>query len=69
MYNYVHSDLDMQSLMDVIFMHAYYSTEHAMIPGKVETMVNVLDAKNVPVTDMPYSELLKMTMMTKKYLK
>jgi len=69
MYNYVHSDLDMQSLMDTIFMTAYYSTEHAMIPGKVETIINLLDANNVPITDMPYTELLKMTMMTKKYLK
>ena len=69
MYNYVHSDLDMQSLMDTIFMTAYYTTEHALIPGKIETMINVLDAKNVPITDMPYTELLKMTMMTKKYLK
>ena len=69
MYNYVHSDLDMQSLMDTIFFNAYYSTEHAMIPGKIETMINLLDANNVPISDMPYTELLKMTMMTKKYLK
>jgi len=52
---YIRSDMSIDDLMDVMFMTAFYTQTHALIPGKLETLVVVVDAKNLPVYDLPYS--------------
>ena len=52
---YIRSDMSIDDLLDVMFMTAFYTQTHALIPGKLETLVVVVDAKNLPVYDLPYS--------------
>ena len=52
---YIKSDMSIDDLLDVMFMTAFYTQTHALIPGKIETLVVVVDAKNIPVYELPYS--------------
>ena len=44
---FVHSDMDDAQLLDTMLLHSYYTVHHAMIPGKIETMINIIDAKDL----------------------
>lgn len=60
---------DMDKFLDVLEFIFNYTLEHAMIPGKIETLNYIVDVKDVPVWDFPVADLAKMAKRTKKSFK
>lgn len=41
-----------------MLMTMYYTMNHAFIPGKIETVYNIIDAKDLSLFQLPVSDMI-----------